>query len=88
MIAGLEASCKARLRRYYRIFLEGLRKITKPSIRIAGVAAGIRTEHIPNMTLERYRSAHLFRHAHTNPPPPLLGRRMMVTGTPAQNIIV
>jgi hypothetical protein len=68
MIVGLKTTCKASLRGYCRIFLEGLRKITKPSVRIADVLADIRTEYIPNVTLERYRSAHLLRHAHTKSP--------------------
>jgi hypothetical protein len=33
---------------YLEIFLEGLRKVTKSSVKVDGVSAGIRTGHLPN----------------------------------------
>jgi hypothetical protein len=43
--------------RYYpSIYLEGLKKIMG-NLRIASVAVDIRTEHHPNTSLQRYRSA-------------------------------
>jgi hypothetical protein len=40
--------------------IEGLRKPTRASIGIAGVAAKIRTENLSNMGLESYRQTNLF----------------------------
>lgn len=42
------------------ICLEGLRKDPKIPVRIASVLTGIRTESLPNTTLERYRYARCF----------------------------
>jgi hypothetical protein len=40
-------------RYYINIFWEGLIKTRKPSVPIAGVAAESRTEHHPNVSIER-----------------------------------
>jgi hypothetical protein len=45
---------------YPRIFLEGLKKTTKNTVRTAGVAAETRTEHLPNTSLEHYYSTSVF----------------------------
>jgi hypothetical protein len=40
---------------YPSIFLDRLMEITKTSVRIASVPAEIKTEHLPNKSLEHYR---------------------------------
>jgi hypothetical protein len=40
---------------YPGIYLEGLRRITKMKLRIAGVPAEIRIKHLPNTSPERRR---------------------------------
>jgi hypothetical protein len=41
------------------IVLAALRKTTKTSVRMAGVSAENRTEHLPNAHIERYRCTKL-----------------------------
>jgi hypothetical protein len=50
---------------YPGICLQRLRKSTKKPVSIAGVPAKIRTEHLANASLERYRSANLLGGAHS-----------------------
>jgi hypothetical protein len=51
---------------YSGILLEGLRRPTKTSVRIAGVPAEIRTEHFPNKSLCPYLLTNLFGNTHFN----------------------
>jgi hypothetical protein len=47
--------------RYYSdICLDGLRKVIKIQVRVAGDPAEIRTEHLQNTTLERHLYTNLF----------------------------
>jgi hypothetical protein len=50
----------ALLRYYPKIFLEGLRKAMKNSVKIAGVPAEDQTEQLLNICLEIYFYANLF----------------------------
>jgi hypothetical protein len=47
----------AKSRYYPDIFLEGTRKSTKTSVRIAGVPADIRTANLENKSVDLYRYA-------------------------------
>jgi hypothetical protein len=48
----------AKSRYYPGICLEELWKPTETSVRIVGAVAGIRTEHLPNTSKNRYRVKH------------------------------
>jgi hypothetical protein len=48
------------LRFYSGMLLEGLRKLTNISFRIAVVSAEIRTQHLPNTSIEPYAQNNLF----------------------------
>jgi hypothetical protein len=54
MIDELQRMWEAGILAYPDVCLVGLKKIIKLSLRMAGIPAGIRTEHLPNTSLEHF----------------------------------